>query len=90
MTIGDQDDGIPVTTTDLPLARGSGEALHPACQGEPAFHYSEQANLLRVVRERQALAIPLPARKAAPVRQAGNTFSGGMIRNQGRWRRHIL
>jgi NMD protein affecting ribosome stability and mRNA decay len=52
MKIEDADDGILVTTTDIHLARGIGEALHHAYQGELEFHYNEQENLLRVVWER--------------------------------------
>jgi len=47
--ITNQDDGILVTTTDIHLARGIGEALHHAYQGTLEFHYNEQENLLRVV-----------------------------------------
>jgi len=49
MKIEDQDDGILITTTDIHLARGIGEALHHAYQGELEYHYNEQENLLRVV-----------------------------------------
>jgi NMD protein affecting ribosome stability and mRNA decay len=49
MTVEDQDDGILITTTDIHLARGIGEALHHAYQGELEYHYNEQENLLRVV-----------------------------------------
>ncbi len=37
-----------VTTTDIHLARGMGEALHHAYQGELAYHYNPEQNLLRV------------------------------------------
>ncbi len=37
-----------VTTTDVHLARRIGEALHHAYQGELAFHYNPEQNLLRV------------------------------------------
>lgn len=37
-----------VTTTDIHLARGLGEALHHAYQGELEYHYSPEQNLLRV------------------------------------------
>jgi len=50
--IEDQDDGIQITTTDIHLARGIGEALHHAYQGELEYHYNERENLLRVVWER--------------------------------------
>jgi NMD protein affecting ribosome stability and mRNA decay len=50
MKIEDQDDGsVQITTTDIHLARGIGEALHHAYQGELEYHYHEQDNLLRVV-----------------------------------------
>ena len=52
MNIEDQDDGIQITTTDIHLARGIGDALHHAYQGELEYHYNEQENLLRVVWER--------------------------------------
>ena len=37
-----------VTTTDIHLARGIGEALHHAYQGELEFHYNSDQNLMRV------------------------------------------
>lgn len=37
-----------VTTTDIHLARGIGEALHHAYQGELQYHYNPEQNLLRV------------------------------------------
>ena len=37
-----------VTTTDIHLARGIGEALHHAYQGKLEFHYNPEQNLLRV------------------------------------------
>lgn len=40
--------GILVSTTDSHLARGIGEALHHAYQGELKFHYNNEENLLRV------------------------------------------
>lgn len=52
MKIEDDADGILVTTTEIHLARGIGEALHHAYQGELEFHYNENENLLRVVWER--------------------------------------
>lgn len=52
MNIEDQDDGILITTTDIHLARGIGEALHHAYQGELEYHYNEQENLLRVMWQR--------------------------------------
>lgn len=52
MKIEDDADGVLVTTTEIHLARGIGEALHNAYQGDLAFHYNENENLLRVVWER--------------------------------------
>jgi NMD protein affecting ribosome stability and mRNA decay len=52
MNVEEQDDGILITTTDIHLARGIGEALHHAYQGELEYHYNEQENLLRVVWQR--------------------------------------
>lgn len=40
--------GTVVTTTDVHLARGIGEALHHAYQGELEFHHNPEQNLLRV------------------------------------------
>lgn len=40
--------GVLVCTTDLHLARGIGEAVHHAYQGELKFHYNNEENLLRV------------------------------------------
>jgi len=48
MAVDEQDDSVLVTTTDIHLARGIGEALHHAYQGELEFHYNPEENLLRV------------------------------------------
>ena len=40
--------GALVSTTDIHLARGIGEALHHAYQGELKFHYNSEEILLRV------------------------------------------
>lgn len=48
ISIEEAGDGILATTTDIHLARGLGEALHHAHQGELEFHYNEGENLLRV------------------------------------------
>ena len=48
MAIEDQGNALLVTTTDIHLARGIGEAVHHAYQGELEFHYNPQENLLRV------------------------------------------
>lgn len=47
MAIEETDDGVLVTTTDTHLARGLGEALHHAYQGELNFRHEEAQNLLR-------------------------------------------
>jgi NMD protein affecting ribosome stability and mRNA decay len=52
MQIEEQDGGVLVTTTDIHLARGIGEALHHAYQGTLEYHYNERENLLRVLWER--------------------------------------
>ena len=48
MDIEKTEHGTLVTTTDIHLARGIGEALHHAYQGELEFHFSPEQNLLRV------------------------------------------
>jgi NMD protein affecting ribosome stability and mRNA decay len=48
MAIEEKDGTTLVTTTDIHLARGIGEALHHAYQGELKFHYNPEQNLLRV------------------------------------------
>lgn len=48
MSIQRTEHGSMVTTTDIHLARGIGDALHHAYQGELEFHYNPQQNLLRV------------------------------------------
>jgi len=48
MEVEEKDGATLVTTTDIHLARGMGEALHRAYQGELLFHYSPEQNLLRV------------------------------------------
>lgn len=48
MAIEKTKQGTLVTTTDIHLARGIGEALHHAYQGELEFHFNEDQNLLRV------------------------------------------
>ena len=40
--------GTVVTTTDIHLARGIGEALHHAYQGELELHFNPEQNRLRV------------------------------------------
>ncbi|HEY8707664.1 MAG TPA: BCAM0308 family protein [Burkholderiaceae bacterium] len=48
MAIDGSAGGVLVTTTDMHLARGIGEALHHAYQGELKFQYEDAQNLLRV------------------------------------------
>lgn len=48
MAIEEEDNGVLITTTDIHLARGIGEAIHHAYQGDLEFHYNLAENLLRV------------------------------------------
>lgn len=48
MAIEKTEHGTLVTTTDIHLARGIGDAVHHAYQGELEFHYNPEQNLLRV------------------------------------------
>ena len=48
MAVEDKDGRTLVTTTDIHLARGIGEALHHAYHGELEFHYNPEQDLLRV------------------------------------------
>jgi len=48
MAVEEKDGATLVTTTDIHLARGIGEALHHAYHGELEFHYNPEQNLLRV------------------------------------------
>lgn len=48
MAVEDKDGETVVSTTDIHLARGMGEALHHAYQGELEYHYNPEQNLLRV------------------------------------------
>ncbi len=41
-------DGTLITTTDIHLARGIGDALHAAYKGDLEYHYNKEENLLRV------------------------------------------
>lgn len=43
-----EDNRLEITFTDPHLARGVGEALHRAYQGELDYHYTEEGNLLQV------------------------------------------
>ncbi len=42
------DNEVLITTTDIHLARGIGEAIHNAYKGNLEFHYNPAENLLRV------------------------------------------
>lgn len=48
MAVEKKDGATLVTTTDIHLARGIGESLHHAYQGELEYHYNPEQNLLRV------------------------------------------
>lgn len=48
MAVEEKDGATLVTTTDIHLARGIGEALHRAYRGELEYHYNPEQNLLRV------------------------------------------
>ena len=48
ISIEQHDGGMEITTTDLHLAHGIGEALHHAYQGELDSHFNEAEYLLRV------------------------------------------
>jgi len=52
MKVADTAEGMLITTTDVHLARGIGEALHHACQGKLDYHYNAEQTLLRVQWER--------------------------------------
>lgn len=48
MSIEAQDDKLEITTTDIHLARGIGEALEHAYKGDLDYHYNKDQYLLRV------------------------------------------
>lgn len=52
IAIDEQDDGLMITTTDIHLARGIGEALEHAYKGTLDYHYLPDQYLLRVRWER--------------------------------------
>ena len=52
MAIEDVRDGLQVTTTESHLARGIGEALNEAYQGDLKLRYSRDENLLRATWKR--------------------------------------
>lgn len=53
MSIEEQGDNLMITTTDIHLARGIGEALQNAYKGALDFHYNDAEYLLRVRWQRQ-------------------------------------
>jgi len=55
MAVEEKDGAMLVTTTDIHLARGIGEALHHAYQGELQYHYNPEQN--SVARELDALKV---------------------------------
>jgi hypothetical protein len=48
MSIADEEGGLLITTTDIHLAHGIGEALHRAYKGALESHYNREEKLLRV------------------------------------------
>jgi hypothetical protein len=48
MTIEEKNGAALVTTTDIHLARGIGEAIHNAYKGDLEYHYNPEEYLLRV------------------------------------------
>ena len=48
MASEDQDDGFVITFTDAHLARGIGEAIHNAYEGELDYQYTKEDIMLRV------------------------------------------
>lgn len=48
MAVEEIEGEVLVTTTDIHLARGIGEALHHAYRGDLEYHYNPAGNLLRV------------------------------------------
>lgn len=48
MDIADEDRGVLISTTDIHLAHGIGEALHHAYKGSLDSHYNQEEKLLRV------------------------------------------
>jgi len=49
MEVEEKEGATLVTTTDIHLARSIGEALHHAYRGELEYHYSPEADQLRVL-----------------------------------------
>lgn len=48
MQVEHENGGVLITTSDIHLARGIGEAIHNAYQGELEYHYNPEEVLLRV------------------------------------------
>ncbi len=48
MAITESKDGVSVTFTDAHLARGAGEAIHDAYEGELDYEYTKEDTMLRV------------------------------------------
>ena len=48
MRVREDEDGLEIATTDARLARGIGEALHHAYQGDLDYTFTDVENLLRV------------------------------------------
>lgn len=48
MATEEKDNAMLITTTDIHLARGIGEAIHNAYQGDLELHYNPAENLVRV------------------------------------------
>lgn len=48
MAVEEKDNAVLITTTDLRLASGIGEAIHNAYQGDLEIHYNPEQNLVRV------------------------------------------
>jgi NMD protein affecting ribosome stability and mRNA decay len=48
MAITESEDGLSVTFTDAHLARGAGEAIHHAYEGELDYEYTKEDTMLRV------------------------------------------
>jgi NMD protein affecting ribosome stability and mRNA decay len=48
MAITESEDGLSITFTDAHLARGAGEAIHQAYEGELDYEYTKEDTMLRV------------------------------------------
>jgi hypothetical protein len=72
MAIEKTKDGTLVTTTDIHLARGIGDALHHAYRGELEFHYNPEQN--RGASTGAANAIPVARYLRRPYARARSLF----------------